>query len=307
MSTGTGNPMDVIESVSGLQSRADAYRSAGRRIALVPTMGALHEGHLALVREAKRHADGVWVSIFVNPTQFGAGEDLSRYPRTLEADLAHCRAEGVDAVFLPDAAEMYPPGSQTWVEVNELAKPLCGKSRPEHFRGVATVVSKLFLAAKPHVAVFGEKDFQQLAVIRRMVVDLGFDVRVVGVPIVRESDGLALSSRNQHLDASTRSQALSLSRALDSAQRALDAGIRAVPALLHLVAVELDKAPAGRIDYAELRDPDSLKPVGNPLDAPTLLALAVVFMLPDGREVRLIDNRVLKPQPPGSAFSEKQP
>ena len=173
--------MLVVENIRELQGWAEGERAAGRRIALVPTMGALHAGHLALVDAARRRADRVVVSIYVNPTQFGAGEDLDAYPRTREADLARCREREVDVVFAPADGELYPPGAQTFVEVTELAKPLCGRSRPVHFRGVATVVTKLLVAARPHLAVFGQKDFQQLALLRRLVRDLGFDVEVVGV------------------------------------------------------------------------------------------------------------------------------
>ncbi len=285
--------MARISSVRGLQRRADAERAAGRRIALVPTMGALHAGHLALVDEARRHADCVVVSIFVNPAQFNSPADLVAYPRTLEADLAACAARGVDVAFLPTDAELYPRGYQTWVEVTELAKPLCGATRPGHFRGVATVVAKLLIAAKPHVAVFGAKDYQQLALIRRLVADLGLDVEVVGHETVREPDGLAMSSRNVHLTPETRAQALALSRSLAAAQRAVDAGERSRAALEALVARELAAAPLAKLDYAELRDPDSLAPAPDALRGPTLLALAVFFPKAGGDAVRLIDNRVL--------------
>ncbi|HKJ25036.1 MAG TPA: pantoate--beta-alanine ligase [Myxococcota bacterium] len=288
--------MERIRSVREAQARSDALRAAGRRLAVVPTMGCLHAGHLSLVAEAKRHADVVWLTIFVNPTQFGPGEDFERYPRTLEADLEACRAAGVDAVFLPPVDEMYPPGAQTWVDVAELTQPLCGRDRPVHFRGVTTVVTKLFTATKPAVAVFGEKDFQQLAVIRRMVRDLHFDVRIVGGAIAREADGVAMSSRNALLDAETRSQAPVLSRALEAAERALAAGERRREALLALARLELGKAPRGHVDYAELRDPDTLEPAPAELAGPMLLALAVRFDA-DGGPVRLIDNRVLTPHP----------
>jgi pantoate--beta-alanine ligase len=291
--------MRIIETVSELQCLADAERAAGRRIALVPTMGALHEGHLSLVDEARRRADRVWVSIFVNPTQFNDAADLSKYPRTFEADLRACEAVGVDAVFLPDAGEMYPEGSQTWVEVTELVTPLCGRTRPGHFRGVATVVAKLLLAAKPHVAVFGEKDYQQLAVIRRMVRDLGFDVTIAGAPILREADGLAMSSRNENLDPEARRQAPALVRALDAAESALAAGEADRDRLLGLAAREIAKAPLATIEYAELRDPVSLAPAPATLEKPALLALAVFFEPGDpaaGERVRLIDNRLLQPQ-----------
>jgi pantoate--beta-alanine ligase len=289
----------IVETVAELQRLADAERAAGRRIALVPTMGALHPGHLSLVDAARARADRVWLSIFVNPTQFGEGEDLVHYPNTLEADLEACRVAGVDAVFLPPAREMYPPGAQTWVEVSELAAPLCGRTRPGHFRGVATIVSKLLLAAKPHVAVFGEKDFQQLAVIRRMVRDLGFDVEIAGAPIVRETDGLAMSSRNANLDPEARRQATALVRALDAAEHALAAGEADRERLLGLVRREIAKAPLACIDYAEIRDPDSLETAPVTLEAPALLALAVRVEPGDpaaGTRVRLIDNRVLQPQ-----------
>jgi pantoate--beta-alanine ligase len=289
----------VVERVAELQAWADAARAAGARIALVPTMGALHAGHLALVREARRRADRVVVSIFVNPTQFGPGEDLARYPRPFERDLALCREAGVDVVFAPAAGELYPPGAQTWVEVAELARPLCGRDRPGHFRGVATVVVKLLAAAKPHIAVFGEKDFQQLALVRRLAADLLFDVEIVGVPIVREADGLALSSRNVHLDREMRAEALVLSRSLDAAQAALAGGVRGAAALLALVGRELAKAPHASVDYAELRDPGSLAPAPARLEGPTLLVLAVRFPVRRADDpaacVRLIDNRLLHP------------
>ncbi len=269
--------MEEITSVRALQARADAERAAGRRIALVPTMGALHAGHLALVDEARRRAQFVVVSIFVNPAQFNSAGDLAAYPRPLAADLAACHARGVDAVFLPSAEELYPADYQTWIEVSELARPLCGASRPGHFRGVATVVAKLLIAAKPHVAVFGAKDFQQLALIRRLVADLGFDVEIVGHETVREADGLALSSRNVHLTPETRAQARSLSRALAAAQQAIDAGERSREALEALVARELAAAALAKIDYAELRDPATLARAPERLEGPTLLALALFW------------------------------
>jgi pantoate--beta-alanine ligase len=255
-------------------------------------MGALHAGHLALVEAARRRADRVCVSIFVNPAQFDAKSDLAAYPRTLEADLAACRAHGVERVFLPEEGELYGAGHQTWIEVSELAKPLCGASRPGHFRGVATVVAKLLIAARPHVAVFGEKDFQQLALVRRLVRDLGLDVEIVGVPTLRDADGLALSSRNSRLSAEARRQARSLVRALDAVESALAAGERRRGALLAVAREEIAKAPLARLDYAELRDPETLALAPERVAAPVLLALAVFV---DG--TRLIDNRVLRPQP----------
>jgi pantoate--beta-alanine ligase len=301
--------MRVIETVRELQSLADAERAAGRRIALVPTMGALHAGHVSLCALARARADRVWLSIFVNPTQFDQAADLARYPRTFDADLARCRAAGVDAVFAPSAAEMYPPGSQTFVEVGELTRSLCGASRPGHFRGVATVVAKLLAAAKPHVAVFGEKDFQQLAVVRRLARDLCLDVEIAAAPTVREADGLALSSRNANLDPESRRQAVCLSRALGEAERAVAAGETARPRLLHLATAELRKAPRAEIDYVELRDPETLEPAPERLEGPVLLALAVRFAPPGaapGAGVRLIDNRVLRPPRPIDEACEEQ-
>jgi len=286
----------TIETVAEIQQLADAERAAGRRIALVPTMGALHRGHLSLVKEARERADLVWVSIFVNPTQFNDPQDLTAYPRTLEADLEVCERAGVDLVFLPDAGEMYPSDSQTTVAVGSLGKPLCGAARPGHFTGVTTIVSKLLLAAKPHVAVFGEKDFQQLAVIRRMVRDLGFGVEIVGAPTLREADGLAMSSRNANLDPEARRQAVALVRALDATESAAIAGEADRDALLALVRAEIARAPLASIDYAELRDPASLAEAPPQLESPALLALAVFFEPADpgaGSRVRLIDNRML--------------
>jgi pantoate--beta-alanine ligase len=292
--------MRVVETVRELQALADAERAAARRIALVPTMGALHAGHLSLIKQARQAADLVWVSIFVNPTQFDRADDLARYPKPLERDLAACRDAGVDLVFAPAAGEIYRDDAETWVEVSELAKPLCGATRPGHFRGVTTVVSKLFLSAKPHVAVFGEKDFQQLAVIRRMARDLCFDVEILGAPIVREPDGLALSSRNERLDPASRREAVAISRALDAAESAVADGECDAGRVLALVRAALAAAPRARIDYAELRDLDSLAEAPAHLESETLLALAVVFPVDDGPDpamVRLIDNRVLRPRP----------
>ncbi len=291
--------MRVVETVRELRRLAGAERAAGRRIALVPTMGALHAGHLSLIRLARERADRVFVSIFVNPAQFDDPADLARYPRAPERDLEICREAGVDLVFAPEPEEMYPAGERTRVEVEGLTQPLCGAARPGHFRGVTTIVSKLLLAARPDVAVFGEKDFQQLAVIRRMVRDLLFEVEIVGAPIVREADGLALSSRNQSLDPEARRQAVALSRALDAAERALAAGEHDAARLLQLVRAEIGKASRAEIDYAELRDPESLEVAPATLAGPVLLALAVFLRVADqaaAARVRLIDNRVLQPR-----------
>ena len=272
------------------RAEARAWRAAhrDRRLALVPTMGFLHEGHLALMRAARATADLVMASIFVNPTQFGPGEDLDRYPRDPEGDLEKCAAAGCDAVFLPLAAEMYRPGAQTRVEVPALAAPLCGVSRPTHFAGVATVVTKLFLITGCDVAVFGEKDFQQLAVIRRFTQDLDLPVEILGHPIVREADGLAMSSRNAYLDPEARRRATCLSRGLQAARRDFEAGERDPRRLEAAVRGVVEATPGAQIDYIEARDPDSLAEVAAPCPH-LVLALAVRV-----GATRLIDNAVLR-------------
>src|SRR5262249_33598245 len=241
-----------------MRARAEDLRRDGRRIAVVPTMGALHDGHLALLRAARAKADVVILTIFVNPTQFGPREDLATYPRDEAGDLAKARAAGIDLAFCPDAAAMYPPNSQTFVEVRELQKPLCGASRPGHFAGVATVVTKLFHITRPHLAVFGEKDYQQLAIIRRMVRDLDFGIEIASVPIVREPDGVALSSRNAYLSPDQRRSARSLSAGLAAAHAAYTAGERRAAALLAAARAPIEAAADTRIDYVELRDAEEL-------------------------------------------------
>lgn len=261
----------------------------GERLALVPTMGFLHEGHLSLIREGSRRADRVAVTIFVNPTQFGANEDLDRYPRDLEGDLRKAAAAGAWLVYAPtDPAEVYPPGFQTWVQVEKLELGLCGGRRPGHFRGVATVVCKLIALFRPQLALFGQKDYQQLAVVRRMVRDLDLDAwtEIVGLPTVREADGLALSSRNAYLDPEERKRALSLSRALESAATRLRAGEREAAALVAAARAELE-GQVDRIDYVELVDADSLESVERVQGSTCLLIAAFVGA------TRLIDNRVL--------------
>jgi pantoate--beta-alanine ligase len=261
--------------------------SAGRRIVLVPTMGYLHQGHLNLVRRAREHGDWVVVSIFVNPTQFGPREDLSRYPRDFDGDLAKLNGLGVDAVFAPEPTAVYPPGFDTFVVPESLAAGLCGRSRPGHFRGVATVVLVLFRITRCRAAVFGEKDFQQLAVIRRMVRDFWLDVEIVAHPIVREPDGLARSSRNVYLSPEERAQAPTLARALDRVQAACSGGERDASRLLAVARTTLGEAPLGRIDYVEIVDEESLAPLAR-VERPAVIALAVYF-----GKTRLIDNRRL--------------
>ena len=274
-----------------MQARAEDLRRDGRRIAVVPTMGALHDGHLSLIRAARGKADVVIFTLFVNPTQFGPNEDLSRYPRDEAGDLVKARGAGIDLAFCPPVEAMYRPGSQTFIEVRELQKPLCGASRPGHFAGVATVVAKLFHITRPHVAVFGEKDYQQLAIIRRMVRDLDFAVEIVSVPIVREPDGLALSSRNAYLSADQRRAALSLSVGLAAAERAFAGGERRAARLVAAARAPIEAAAAARsdlrIDYAELRDASELTEL-DVVSGPAVLALAVFV-----GTTRLIDNRVL--------------
>jgi pantoate--beta-alanine ligase len=280
-------PFEVLRAPAEMRARAEDQRRDGRRICVVPTMGYLHEGHLSLLRAGRARSDILVMTLFVNPTQFGPNEDLARYPRDEAGDVDKARAAAVDLVFAPDAAAMYPDGYQTTVEVRELAAPMCGASRPGHFAGVASVVAKLFHITQPHVAVFGQKDFQQLAIIRRMVRDLDFDIEIVGMPIVREADGLALSSRNAYLSPEERRQALALSRGLGAAEARFAAGERRAAALVEAARAEIDRAPLARIDYLELRDAGSLRPV-ELVDSPAVLALAVFF-----GKTRLIDNAVL--------------
>ena len=282
-----GVPFEVVRAPAEMRARAEDQRRDGRRLCVVPTMGYLHDGHLSLLRTGRSMADLLIMTLFVNPTQFGPGEDLARYPRDEAGDVDKARAAGVDLVFAPDAAAMYPPGHQTSIEVRELAAPLCGRSRPGHFTGVASVVAKLFHLTQPHVAVFGQKDYQQLAVIRRMVRDLDFGIEVVGVPILREPDGLAMSSRNAYLSPDERTQATCLSRGLRAAAALHASGERAAPTLVAAARAPIDAAPLARIDYVELRDADTLAEI-DAARAPAVLAMAVFL----GR-TRLIDNVVL--------------
>ena len=276
--------MILIETVAKMQQYAREHRG---EIALVPTMGYLHQGHASLMREARKRAALVAVSIFVNPTQFGVNEDLDSYPRDLERDLALARQEGVDVVFAPTALDMYPPGYQSYLDVEKITNELCGASRPGHFRGVTTVVAKLFNIVTPKVALFGKKDFQQLAVIRRMVQDFNMEPVIVGMPIVREFDGLALSSRNVKLDPEQRRGALCLSRALAAGRDAFRGGERSVSALRRVALAPIEGEGLAELDYLEFRDQDTLVPLQQ-ADGRTLLALAVRF-----GAVRLIDNCIL--------------
>jgi pantoate--beta-alanine ligase len=280
-------PFEIYRSPKTMRARASDLARDGRTIAVVPTMGALHEGHLQLLRVARAKADVVILTIFVNPTQFGPTEDLSRYPRDEAGDLAKARTCGIDLAYCPDVASMYPPGAQTFIEVRELQQPLCGASRPGHFAGVATVVAKLFHATLPHVAVFGEKDYQQLAIIRRMVRDLDFDIEIASVPIIREPDGLALSSRNMYLSAEQRTAALALSRGLAAAEAIVKSGETSAAKILAAARAPIEGEALARIDYVELRDATELTTVDT-LVKPAVLAMAVFV-----GTTRLIDNRVL--------------
>jgi pantoate--beta-alanine ligase len=279
--------MKIISSIADMQQTALSLKRDSTRIAFVPTMGFLHEGHASLLREGRARGDVLVLSIFVNPIQFGPGEDLERYPRNLDGDCAIARECATDIVFTPTAAEMYLAGFQTSIRVRDLALPLCGASRPGHFDGVATVVTKLFNIVQPDVALFGMKDFQQLAIIRRMTQDLSLPVEVVGMPIIREADGLAMSSRNAYLTPALRQSALCLSRAIRLVRERYAAGELAAESLL-IAARELILAePAASIDYLELRDSATLEPVATVSDT-TLMALAVRI-----GSTRLIDNTLL--------------
>jgi len=273
-----------LSTIAEVRGVLDEARARGASVGMVPTMGALHEGHLSLIRAARAESDLVVVTIFVNPTQFGPQEDLKKYPRDLDRDLALCEEAGADLVFSPEAAEMYPTSFSTWVEVEGLTDGLCGHSRPGHFRGVCTVVSKLLNICQPHQAYFGEKDAQQLAVIRRMVRDLDMRVRIVPCPTVREADGLAMSSRNARLTPEHRAQAPVLHRALSAARDLVQAGEQDATSLDAAIRSILSEAPTGEVDYVEIVDADDLTSI-DALEGEGLIALAVRF-----GDVRLIDN-----------------
>jgi pantoate--beta-alanine ligase len=272
-----------------VREECDARRARGQRVGLVPTMGYLHQGHLALVRRARELCPFVVVSIFVNPTQFGPGEDLERYPRDMQGDLAGCREADAALVFSPEPEQIYPEGYQTYVEVQQLSQGLCGASRPTHFRGVATVVTKLLNIVGPCAAVFGQKDYQQLLVIRRLVRDLQLPVEVLGHPTVREPDGLAMSSRNTYLTPDQRRSAPCLHRALQAVrQRARERGGLDAAEALALARELIEAEPETRIDYVELRHAETLQPVDRALPDRSVMLLAVQL-----GKARLIDNMLL--------------
>lgn len=283
--------MLTITTANQMQTAVAAFRKAGRTIGFVPTMGALHDGHLSLVRAARAQCDIVAASIFVNPTQFGPNEDLAKYPRPFERDRELLEREAVQLLFAPSVDEMYPPGATTFVNVEGLSERLDGKSRPGHFRGVTTVVAKLFNIVSPDRAYFGQKDAAQVAVIGKMVRDLLFPVEIVVCPIVRESDGLAMSSRNAYLNPRERKQALVLSRAVEAAEAAFCSGTTDVAELLQIVRRAFASEPAAVVDYIELVDPDSLEPFSGRITSPALFAVAAKI-----GSTRLIDNTVLHPR-----------
>ena len=279
--------MNIITSPLDMQKTALALKRAGKRIGLVPTMGFLHEGHLSLIKLARRQADVVILSIFVNPTQFGPNEDFSRYPRNFERDRSLCETAGVDIIFNPVPEAMYPAGYSVYVEENVLSKGLCGASRPGHFRGVLTVVAKLFNLTLPDVAVFGQKDAQQARLIQQMTHNLNFPVTIVLAPIIRESDGLAKSSRNMYLSPAERREALCLQQALQTARRLYHEGERDAQRIIAAMKAGIEQIPSARVDYIAIVDRDTLHSAPR-LDTPVLVALAVYI-----GKTRLIDNLTL--------------
>jgi len=277
----------IFDNPQDTQAHSIGVRQRGQRVGLVPTMGALHQGHLSLLDYARQQCDCLVVSIFVNPLQFDRPDDLAKYPRTWEQDLAHCAAHGADVIFAPTPASMYPQGFQTKVSLGPITQGLCGAFRPGHFDGVATVVLKLFTAVKPNIAAFGEKDYQQLMIIKRMVTDLNLDVEVVGRPTVREADGLAMSSRNVRLNPQERQEALCLWRALGKARALAQDGQQEAAALAAVARAEIEGTPSARLEYLEIVDSTTLEPLVR-LDRPARMCLAAWV-----GGTRLIDNVAL--------------
>ncbi|MCP4106931.1 MAG: pantoate--beta-alanine ligase [Desulfobacteraceae bacterium] len=279
--------MEIIRTVKEMQARSDLVRRQGKTIAFIPTMGYLHDGHLSLIKEGRKVGDDVVVSIFVNPAQFGPGEDLESYPRNFDRDRELIQETGADAIFAPDKDDVYAREFQTYVQLEKLPNHLCGISRPIHFRGVATVVTKLFNIVKPHFAIFGRKDCQQLLVIRQMVRDLNFDTEVIGAPIVRESDGLAMSSRNTYLTSEQRVSALSLNKSLKKARELVENGTTDSAEIIDAAKELITFHPDTVIDYISVCDPETLDEITT-IDGPALMALAVRL-----GKTRLIDNTIL--------------
>ena len=283
--------MEIIRTISWMKEASRQARAENQIIALVPTMGALHEGHLSLIRRAKQECSKIFVSIFVNPKQFGPNEDFAKYPRSLETDAEKLAAEGVEAVFAPEAAEIYPGRFRTYVNVDGISDRLEGRTRPGHFRGVATVVLKLLQIVQPHFAYFGRKDAQQLRIIQQMVRDLNLDVNIVVCPIVREHDGLALSSRNAYLNPEERAAATTLYRALDAARRSINSGTRDALHLQSVLRETIQREPLAALDYAEIVDADAFEPIVR-IGKSCYVLLAVFF-----GNTRLIDNMLVTPSP----------
>lgn len=279
--------MKVVKTIAEVKDAVKSWRAAGETVSLVPTMGFLHNGHKSLMDRAKSENDRVVVSVFVNPIQFGPNEDFNTYPRDLEHDKAVCESAGVDLIFNPEADEMYSPEFCSFVGMSVLTEDLCGKSRPTHFQGVCTVVSKLFNIVTPDRAYFGEKDAQQLAIIKRMVIDLNMNLEVIGCPIVREEDGLAMSSRNTYLSAEERKAALVLSRTLNLGEELAKQGVTDASELLSKMKENIEKEPLAKIDYVEAVNVLTMKPVEKITES-TLVAMAVRI-----GATRLIDNRMI--------------
>lgn len=278
--------MKILNTAREMQAFSESLRNKGKNIAFVPTMGYFHKGHLSLMQEGARVGDFLAISIYVNPTQFGPGEDLERYPRDFERDRSLAEGVGVDVIYYPENKEMYPEYYQTYVTVEAVTQNLCGITRPGHFRGVATVCAKLFNIVKPHVAIFGKKDFQQLVTIKRMVQDLNMDLEIIGMPIVREADGLAMSSRNVYLKEKERESALSLSRSLKIAKKMYESGIKDASLILSEVRKFIEGHPYAAIDYVKVCDTTTLRDIDH-VDGNAVLALAVKV-----NKTRLIDNYV---------------
>jgi pantoate--beta-alanine ligase len=279
--------MELAETIESVQRLVKAARGAGKRIGFVPTMGALHVAHVSLIEAAAKDCDFVVVSIFVNPTQFGPGEDFEKYPRPIEADLEICRKAGVDVVFAPTAREMYPAESLAWVNVEKLTEPLCGRSRPGHFRGVTTVCAKLFNIVAPDVAYFGQKDAQQAIVIKRMVADLNMPLEIVVCPTVREANGLAVSSRNQYLSEQQKKDAASLYRSLQECRRMIDGGVTDARRIVDEMRKVLQEVPSIQIEYVSIVDAETLESIET-VAGKVLVAVAVRV-----GATRLIDNILL--------------
>lgn len=282
--------MEIIQRILQMKEVSKEARSEGKIIGLVPTMGYLHEGHLSLVREARRMADIVVVSVFVNPTQFGPQEDFNVYPRDVARDADLLTTENVDFLFVPKAEDMYPENYHTYVKVRELSERMCGVSRPNHFEGVTTIVNKLFHIVYPHFAFFGQKDAQQLIIVQRMVRDLNMDLEIVPMPIVRESDGLAMSSRNARLSLEERAAAVVLNRALEQAKKQIESGERKTKTILKGIREKIESEPLARVDYVSATDMVELKEVKT-IKGKCLIAIAVFF-----GNTRLIDNIIVYPE-----------